>query len=176
MNKKKKLVPILVSVLVVLGLVLVGLNFLTGGILGEMLFDRPSKPVVKNAEFPFELVYEYNGQQYTVKESIICEYEGIEFTLDGGNHREWNCYVTNNEDYGRYLLDPEKSLTFFVQVPLEAEYYMGAPNFNEELAMPYIHYIDDATGTMYYEQDLMDEVGARIVRWTVAAPLTDNIK
>lgn len=35
-----------------------------------------------------------------------------------------------------------------MKVPLEADYYMGDPDIDPELSMPYIYYPDDETGTM----------------------------
>ena len=53
---------------------------------------------------------------------------------------------------------------------------MGDPDFNSELTLPYIHFIDDSTGTMYYEQESVDVVSAKIINWDVANPLKNNIK
>ena len=169
--KKKKYLVIIASVLIVFGLAFVLFNYVSGGILGEMLFDRPGKPKTKHGEFPFELVYEYNGQRFTVNETIVCDYEGVSFSLEGGNSRDWNCYITNNDDYGRYYLDKANHPTLYVQVPLNAEYYMGDPNASVEFATPYIFFIDDATGTTYYEQDLTDVIGAIIISWKPSHPL-----
>lgn len=170
---KKK---ILAGILVVICLAVALLWYISGGILGEFLFDRPGKPEVKHGEFPFELVYEYKGQQFTVNEAIVCDYEGISFALEGGNSRDWNCYITNNDDYGRYYLDEANYPTLYVQVPLDAEYYMGSPDASVEFAAPYIFFIDESTGTTYYEQDLMDVVGAKIISWELSSPLEGNIK
>ena len=170
---KKK---VLIGSFLVLGLVVAFWLFVSGGILGEALFDRPGKPKIKHGEFPFELVYEYNGQQFTVNETIICDYEGISFFLEGGNSREWNCYITNNDDYGRYYLDETKHPTLYIQMPLYAEYYMGALDVGVEYATPYIFFTDNSTGTTYYEQDLMDVVGAKIISWELSSPLEGNIK
>ncbi len=170
---KKK---ILIAILVLAGLVFAFLQYITGGILGEALFDRPGKPKTKHGEFPFELVYEYNDQQFTVKEAVVCDYEGISFSLEGGNSRDWSCYITNNEQYGRYYLDEANHPSLYIQVPLNAEYYMGAPDASIEFATPYIFFVDDSTGTTHYKQDLSDVVGAKIISWQISSPLEGNIK
>ena len=170
---KKK---ILAGVLVVLVLGVAFLQFASGGILGEMLFDRPAKPKVKHGEFPFQLVYEFEGQQYTVNETIVCDYKGVSFALDGGNTRDWDCYVTNNDRYGRYYLDEANRPTLYIQVPLEAEYYMGMPDAKVEYTSPYIFFVDDSTGTTHYAEDLMDVAGVKLISWQVSGLLTDNIK
>lgn len=177
MSKNKKALKIILT-FVIIGVFLFMVPFLFsyGSILKEALFDRPSRPRVEYGEFPFELVYEYNGQQYTVTETIVCDYEGISFALDGGNSRGWNCYITNNEEYGRYYLERGRYESLYIQVPLEADYYMGDPECNEDVADPYIYFIDEDTGTTYYEQDLSDVVGAKIISWKPSSPLENNIK
>lgn len=173
----KKILKILAGILLALLLVIViVLCIAFGPILGELFFNRPSKPQEKHGEFAFELIYEYNGEQFTVNETIVCDYEGISFSLEGGNSRDWNCYITNNEDFGRYYPDEQKHPSLYVQVPLNAEYYMGSPDASVEFATPYLFFIDDSTGTTYYEQDLTEVVGAKIIHWEVAAPLENNIK
>ena len=177
MSKKKKIVKIILGIVLAIILAVVMLFMvLFGSIFKEMLFDRPSKPKVTYSEFPFELVYEYNNEQFTIKETIICDYEGISFSLDGGNSRDWNCYITTDNTSGQYYLDEEKHPTLHIQIPLYADYYMGDPNASVEFATPYIFYIDNSTGTTYYEQDLTDVVGAKIISWEVGKPLENNMK
>ena len=91
MFKKKKRLAIILSILLIGAFVVIApFLFFYGSILKEALFDRPSKPQITYGEFPFELVYEYNNQQYIVTETIVCDYEGISFSIDGGNSRDWN--------------------------------------------------------------------------------------
>ena len=53
---------------------------------------------------------------------------------------------------------------------------MGALDVGVEYATPYIFFTDNSTGTTYYEQDLMDVVGAKIISWELSSPLEGNIK
>ena len=176
-KKKKVIKTVIISMLIIVLLIFIAPILMIGGpILGEIIFNRPSKPKVKHGEFPFELVYEYNNEQFTVKEAIVCDFEGISFSPEGGNDRDWNCYITDNTEYGQYYLDEEKYPTLYVQVPLAAEYYMGNPDANEEFAQPYLFFIDESTGTTYYEQDLMEQVGARIISRKPSDVLEGNIK
>lgn len=177
MSKKKKIsIIIIVVLLLIVCIVAVPILLVGWPVIGEILFDRPSKPSEKHGEFTFNLVYEYDGEEFIVTESIICDYEGISFSPDRGTARDWNCYITNNNEHGRYYLDKEKYPTLYIQVPLDAEYYMGSPDADIELANPYIFLVDESTGTTYYEQDLMNVVGAKITSWEVESPLEGNIK
>lgn len=175
-EKKKKILTMIISLIVIGALVVVSpLLYFFGEIFIEMVFDKPSKPTITHGEFLFELVYEYNGKEITIRDTIICDYNGSSFALDGGNHRDWTCVIKNNNNYGRYIID-ENIRDLYIQVPLEADYYMGAPNVNSEIAKPYIYYIDDSTGTVYYEQDLSNVVGAKIVSWNPSEPIQNTFK
>jgi hypothetical protein len=177
MFKNNKLLKIIVSVFLIIALAVVSLYlYCFGPLLMEITFVRPSKPEIKHGEFPFELEYEYNGERFTINETIICDYEGISFSLEGGNSRNWTCYITNNNEYGQYYLDRDNHPSLHIQVPLNAEYYMGAPDADVEFSTPYIYFGDETTSTNYYEQDLMDVVGAKIISWKPSEPLEGNIK
>lgn len=177
-SKKKKVIKIIViSLIVLLALIVFAPILIMGGfLLVEIVFNRPSTPKVKHGEFPFELVYEYNGEQHTISETIICDYEGVEFSLEGGNSREWNCYMSDNTQYGQYYLDEEKYPTLHIQIPLEGDYWMGDPEFDAEFAMPYLFFVDENTGTTYYEKESIDVVGAKIISWKPGDVMVDNIK
>ena len=51
---------------------------------------------------------------------------------------------------------------------------MGLPDANYEYTTPYIFFADDATGTTYYEQDSIDNVGVKIISWNCESiPVND---
>ena len=176
-GKIKKIIITIIVVLVVIGLLILLFPLIFfGEIFVEMFFNKPDKPQITHGEFPFELVYEYNNEQITIKGTIVCDYEGISFALEGGNRRDWACVIQNNDNYGRYFPDEENFPELYIQVPLEAEYYMGASDANSEIAKPYIYYADETTGTMYYEQDLSEVVGVKIVSWEPSEPIKNIYK
>ena len=37
-----------------------------------MIFNKPSEPIIKYGEFPFEIKYEYEGENGIIKDTIIC--------------------------------------------------------------------------------------------------------
>ena len=76
-NKKspiKKIIKI-VLIIVVGIIIIIALPFiyLILEILYSMFIDVPSVPKEKHGEFPFELVYEYKGEQITIKDTIVCD-------------------------------------------------------------------------------------------------------
>ena len=180
-NKKKKIIKILVISLVVLvaGFIFIcALPFLgfIAMVLYNMFIDIPSKPKVKNGEFPFELVYEYKGEQVTITDTIVCEYDGYSFSLEGGNSRDWTCEFKNNEDYGLYYVDMENEPDLYIMVPDAPDYYMGDKEYDKDDAAPFIRYVDEETGTYYEEKEKIDVVDIEIIEWNPSEPLKGNIK
>jgi len=145
-------------------------------VLYNMFIDIPAKPKVKHGEFPFELVYEYKGEQAIIMDAIICDYEGYSFSLEGGNTRDWNCQFKNSDEYGYYYIDKENEPSLYIVVPDAPEYYMGNKKESKDLADPYIRYNDEETGTYYEEKSKIDIVDIKIVKWEPSEPLRSNFK
>ena len=179
-DKKKKIIKILVisAIVLVAGFILIcALPFLwfIAVILYNMFIDIPSKPKVKEGEFPFELVYEYKGEQVTITDTIVCEYDGYSFSLEGGNSRDWKCSFKDNDEYV-YYVDIENEPYLYIVVPEAPEYYMGEDDVSKEYAEPYIKYTDEETGTYYEEKEEIEVVDIKIIEWRPSAPLKDNFK
>ena len=145
-------------------------------ILYSMFIDVPSVPKEKHGEFPFELVYEYKGEQITIKDTIVCDYEGRSWSLDGGSSRDWKCEFGKDEEYGQYYIDKENLPDLYIEVPEAPDYYMGDKEFDKEYAHPLIMYGDESTGTNYQEKDKIDVVDIKIIEWKPSKPLEGNIK
>ena len=178
-NKKTiKRIIIIIVILIVAFIVIFSLPFLyfVGVILYSMFIDIPTKPKIKHGEFPFELVYEYKGEQVTITDTIICDYDGYSFSLDGGNSRDWTCEFKNDDEYGYYYIDKENLPDLYIVVPEAADYYMGDKSESKEFSEPYIRYIDEDTGTNYEEKEKIDVVDIKIIEWTPSEPLKGNIK
>ena len=176
-NKSKKIKKaIIIIVLVVLLLILLIPTILLWPIIQEILFNSPKTPKIKHGEFDFELVYEYQGKENKIEDTIICDYEGKSFILDGGNKRDWNCIFKSLNEYGHYYIDEENIPDLYIVVPDAPDYYMGDKEATKEYAEPYIHYIDESTGTYYEEKDKIDAVDLEIIEWKPSKPLKDNFK
>ena len=99
---KKKIIILALIALFVIFVLIPALPFIWFAIimLWEIFINVPAKPEIKQAEFPFEIVYEYKGEAYTINDTIVVEYEGVSFSLEGGNSLDWNVtYKNNNGEY-----------------------------------------------------------------------------
>ena len=75
MNKKKKKISkifiiFLIILFILFGLIAVAVFFILGGGFFMELFSRPGTPEIKYGEFPFELVYEYNDEEFIINDTI----------------------------------------------------------------------------------------------------------
>ena len=180
-SAKKSLVKriIIIIVILIVGFVVIcALPFLyfVGVMLYSMFIDVPTKPKVKHGEFPFELVYEYKGEQYTIKDTITCDYEGISWSLEGGNSRDWTCEFSKDDEYGQYIIETINGRDLYIEVPEAPDYYMGDKEFSKEETYPLIMFVDESTGMFYQEKDKVDVVGIKIIDWNPSKPLKGNIK
>ena len=173
----KKIIKIII-ILIVGFIVICALPFIyfVLVVLYSRFIDIPSKPEVKHGEFPFELVYEYKGEQITIKDTIVCDYDGYSWSLEGGNSRDWICNLQNDDEYGQYYVDKENEPTLYIDVPEAPDYYMGDKEFDKEYSEPVIRYIDESTGTNYEEKEKIDVVDIKIIEWKPSEPLDNNIK
>ena len=180
-NGKKSLLKKIIKIIIILivGFIIIcALPFIyfVLVVLYSMFIDIPSKPKVKHGEFYFELVYEYKGEQTTIKDTIICDYDGYSWSLEGGNSRDWTCDLKNDDEYGKYYIDKENEPDLYIEVPDAPDYYMGDKEFDKEYSLPVIRYIDESTGTNYEEKEKIDVVDIRIIEWKPSEPLKNNIK
>ena len=173
----KKIIKI-VLIIVVGIIIIIALPFiyLILEILYSMFIDVPSVPKEKHGEFPFELVYEYKGEQITIKDTIVCDYEGRSWSLDGGSSRDWKCEFGKDDEYGQYYIDKENLPDLYIEVPEAPDYYMGDKEFDKEYSKPVIRYIDESTGTNYEQKDKIEVVDIKIIKWKSSKPLKNNIK
>ena len=179
-NKQKIIKKILVFLAVLfIGFIVINILpflYFVGMVLYNMFFDIPSKPKEKHGEFPFLLVYEYKGEEFAIKDTIICNYDGYSFSLEGGNSRDWNCEFKNNDANGYYYIDEEEEPNLFIVVPDAPDYYMGDKEYSKDLSDPYIRYDDEETGIYYEEKEKIDVVDIEIIEWRPSEPLKNNIK
>ncbi|QHI73490.1 immunoglobulin-like domain-containing protein [Aminipila terrae] len=85
--------------------------------IGLQLAPAPPTPKITHGEFPFHLVYEIDGKQYTIDDTIICDYVGTGNDEAHGKYIKWDellaagnkitsfNYNTDDNQYGIELFD-----------------------------------------------------------------------
>lgn len=130
---KQTFATILLIILIVI-IVLAILPFIFFGIGGGFGFyiaviqgltvSEPPPPQITYGEFPFALVYEINGEEKVIEDTLICEYAGVEWVGDFvESYRKWKTSFKSGNERIVLLNIDEKNILYFL--PGSAGYYMG---------------------------------------------------
>ena len=106
-------------------------------------------PEVKEGKFDVAVTYEIGGETKKLDLTYVCEYGGVEWTLEGAHYRAWRGHfdgyedgdvieICKTEDGGRIVL-------CFLIYP---EYFMGEPDYIDDF---YPHVL---TNFIYYEDGI----------------------
>lgn len=137
----------------------------------------PDVPTITYAEFPFTLVYELDGEEITVNDTVICEYAGNVWDATG-RYRIWDLYymsgnvvILKNISEGEYIA---------LSTGRTASYYMGdteSPTFSSGEACGYYRgpYADTGIRESYVtDNELYEEYGVRIISFEIAPPIENT--
>ena len=184
MTTKKK--AIMIAIFIVGGIIvgLLGVLFVSGlpwGILycGIALEENPQTPEITSAEFPFELVYEIDGETKTVSDIYVCEFDGIEMNEGIGKYREWNGYIKGTGE--EYVVLYEDSEIQFVCYVGSAAYYMGDQSDPSEEFTPFIlwkKYLPemDINASGPANKDTLDEYKIKLISWKLSDPIENSFE
>ncbi|MBP0725781.1 hypothetical protein J5Y03_11415 [Bacillus sp. RG28] len=147
---------------------------------------NPPEPKNKYGEFPFHLVYEINGIQHTIDDTIICKYAGIGIDEGSGKHIKWeerlangnkltSFLFTEENQYGIELLDAviEGNSTSIILDIGNPQYYLGYKKYRDyspgrvSISSPL------ATGVIS-EDELWNRYNIKIIEKKFSQPLLGN--
>ena len=130
MKKKLLIIGIVICVLIAMFYLFV----ISGAFLMLTYFaPNPPEPEITYGEFPFVLTYELDGEIKTIEDTIICEYDGIEWTNSGSKERKWKSHLKSGNK-GIVLLkvdDGEMSYEISTTAGLP-EYYMNDHRYGND--------------------------------------------
>ena len=183
--KHRKAVLVIFIVIAVLLLPFAVMAFAFAGIsivpfITTYIFEpTPSKPEITYGEFPFEIVYELDGETITINDIYVCEYEGIRIGYLE-KYRSWKGYFkSTGEDQIVLLQDGNLKFCSFVGDP---NYYMSDPTMQEQKYVPYIFYEiypndsgGKSSGTLDIDQ-MLEEYKLKLVSWNLSEPIQNNFK
>ena len=132
-------------------------------------FTTP-RPEITSGEFSFSVTYEFNGEIKTISGIYVCEYDGVDWVLDGGFHREWKGYIKDNttEDVIR-LATAEDGGEIDLNLGFDPSHFMGDSHWgNEEPFTPMLTVKLVGEVGLYFESDsdiIAETYGAKIISY-----------
>ena len=188
--KKTLIITGIIGVVVCVLVALFYLFVISGAFLMFTYFaPNPPKPEITYGEFPFTLTYELDGEIKTMEDTLICEYDGVEWTNSGSKERKWKYRFKSGREEIILIDFSDKdeihelgykmlNLYFFCGSP---EYYMGeTENFRrhpEDMKMIHYHYQTKEGkigGSAYSLDEAFEKYKVKIIDWKITEPIENK--
>ena len=137
------------------------------------------RPEVEQGRFNVSVTYEVNGEVNTRELVYICEYEGVEWTLEGTSYRAWNGYFEGYEQGDVIeLLETEDGGKIALCILIYPEYFMGEPDYIDDfyphVLMNYIYY-ENGEEMIEDDQELIaEDYGVRVIGCEYDKPIENS--
>ena len=136
------------------------------------------RPQIKSGEFAFSVTYELSGESKTISGVYVCEYNGTDWALDGGAHRDWKGSIKGGtEDTQIEIGSTEDGGTIYLCLHLDPNYFMGENGSDVSQPSLMIRYPEDELGGVNIIQDA-DEIestyGAKIICYQYDEPIENT--
>ena len=135
------------------------------------------RPEIKTGEFNFNVTYELNGEVKTISGVYVCEYNGTDWAIDVGHHRDWKGYIKDGTEESIKLATAEDGGIVELNLHFDPGHFMGDSYVDgEEPFSPWITVRLYSEG-LYFEndQDLIAETyGAKIISYEYDEPIQNS--
>lgn len=135
----------------------------------------PPPPEILYGEFPFRLEYEMNGRRIVVKDTLICEYDGVGVNTGSGKYHKWKEYLASgNERVTLLKISDTKEIYYPVGY---AKYYMGynSSGVTYEHAFPNANLLVTSGNTTHIStisaEELLNKYNIKLISWDYTEPI-----
>lgn len=142
------------------------------------LLPNPPRPKITYGEFPFRLEYEINGKIIVVKDTLICEYDGVGINEGEGKYRKWKeRLASGNKKVVLLKINDSKEIYYD---PGDASYYMGDLMPDEEYTpdFPDAGILERQGGiqndSTISADELLKRYNIKLISWNYSKPIKNN--
>ena len=141
------------------------------------------RPEGKEGRFNFSVTYELSGVTNTFSAVYVCEFNGTNWSVDGGYSRDWDIHVEGDyegDNYSAILGKVDDGGSIYLHFGLYPEYFMGDPETGDwGLPEPSIAivYPENELGEMIQIGDPIElerDYGIRIVSYEYDEPIANT--
>lgn len=189
----------LIATILVLVVAYIALPWILMYLYGEFTVAEPKKPQITQENFPFTLVYELNGKEIVIEDTMICKYMGSEWYGEGNTKsRIWGMELESGGD-SIVLWEGENSQGEKQKIigGVEPKYYMDDVSDDGEYEKPdkddilypgmtedeyrysyvILQTIDSGGGIdeeAVEKEELLSKYGIKILSWKCRQPIQNN--
>ena len=136
-------------------------------------------PNIKEGRFDVSVTYEVNGETKTLDLVYVCEYDGVDWTLEGTSYRAWNGHFEGYEDGDIIeVCEADDGSKIHLSFLIYAEYFMGEPEYIDDfypVVMTERIYYEDGTEMISSDQELIAAYyGVRIISLEYDKPIENT--
>ena len=148
-------------------------------------FINVPRPEIKKGNFNISVTYEHKGEIKTLSGVYVCQYTGIEWTIEGNYFRSWKGYFKSGiDDEIMDICTTDDGGVITLIFTLYPEYFMGDPEFadhtpNVGLSLIYYsfrekdHVVYDA---IYDDAELIESHGVKIIDLEFDEPIENTFR
>lgn len=162
MKSKKFTLPVIIGAAVLVIAILAG------------VLSIAKKPAVTEAEFPFSITYEYNGETKTVTDVYTARYVGNTGYADTKNRTYSGTTGDKEEGDIIYNLGEENGMRIVLHTNFYADYMMGDSEydyFEDEPFEPRILCYDE-NSQEYGDEETLSALKVKVVSWEYSKPIS----
>ena len=135
--------------------------------------EIPQRPQIIYGEFPFCVEYEIDGERIVVSDTVICEYNGVNYGSNGAK-RNWIKRLSKRGTEDLLLLSEENKKIYCTVG--DADYYMGDSEETKFIPVLYIEEYDSelkmTTHKSYIEKDEKHKI--KLLSFEFAEPIVNS--
>ena len=135
------------------------------------------KPTVTEAEFPFSITYELNGETKTITDVYTARYVGNTGYADTKN-RAYSGKIGDKEvDDTTYTIGEENGMSIVIYTNFYADHMMGDPEydyFEDEPFEPRI-FCYDKNNQEYGDEETLSALKVKIISWEYSEPIENSL-
>lgn len=141
---------------------------------GYWISEPPNKPEITYGEFSLELVYEINGEERIINDTLVCTYEGIGISEASGKIRKWKSILKSGNE--KLVLIAYNNVEIYYDID-PARYYMG--DYNNSTYSPKVmcetKYENGTTSnSLIFNEELSEKYGIVIKSWISTPPIENH--
>jgi len=151
---------------------------------------NPPQPSITYGEFPFKLVYEIDGKQRVIEDTLICEYDGLGKNEGIGKYIKWKkSYASGNSQVLLLNANNVKGIMYGKEEvvnqevyydPGPSEYYMGDDEYKGyEPSFPDASFLEKysqgrSVSGVIHANELLEKFHIKLISWESSPPIKNT--